>query len=836
MISHRVGAERPPERPPTYGRHDSRSNEQYGRLDRPGEVSRDAPRDLIRDRQREASPGHRSRGRTPEGYRDRREPGWGPHDPPRHAIEPRDPHSRDIREVRDIRDARDPRELLREPREHGERGPPRPPRELVREGRSDHRGPDYNDPRSRANSDPRAPLPPYDDRGRQHLPSTRPPAASPPSREQQGPLVNPERMAVIQQATQSSNRPADQPASRPTSQPPTSQPPAVAVNPGRLALIEKEQREASRKAELSSRLEKEKEASRNNRSAREKSPRRQEDTRLPRVEASRDDRRNERFAPSDRPPLPPQPQIGREKREDTNGPPPLGPRSEQVARSNQGRVANPFQAPSGPPRPQDPNHGRLGFDPRQDPNYGRLNSTTEAPQLQVPQGPRSRGNMGNMNNMNNMGRGGRNFTGPQPPGGPRGMQEPSSPAQGNHIPPSPSQDRAPPSGPSSDRRGGQTAPASAPHGPAADQQSGLHPSRMQNIVPPPLQISTGIPTGPANHATPATSPFPPSGPRGTSGHRPSPSTSISAPSPTGRNPPSGPLSANDRRQKDDVRFQSMKNILIDAQTGNNQGASIRGRAANNRMAQQNTPQSPIANEQSTPTRGQDAQAPQTDPALRPDLMLDRPNKPSTGGADAPTTSSNPDERSDGRGGRRRESGDGGRSRRHRSRSPRRDAAENIIRQREEPPTRGDRERSDRKAEGTGSDRDERGHRRSRGSSGRDSEHKERSDKDREGSGRERSDRDRDGSRRESRGGHSHTSSRPDEASRREPGQVVWDGRGQPPPPPPPPPPGHPPNGESRRGGDRRDDRRRDSGRDRKRGRNGGDEGAQGENKRIRRDG
>jgi THO complex subunit 2 len=820
MLS-RAGSERAPERPPAYGRHDSRPNEreQYGRLDRPGEVTRE--RDLIRNPRREPSPGHRSRGRTPEAshplpseIRDRRDPGYGP--------------------PRDLRDIRDPQY----PRDHRP-----PPRDLMRDGRPEPRPMDWEGSRGRGGSDPRGPPPPhYDDRGRL---DGRP---DPRSMDWEGPRGRGGNDARGPPPSQYDDR--NRPPMRGLNGPPRDQgpppnaertahgrtgspPPGPVVNSDRLALInqglnqdrdqDRDRREASRKAELNSRIEKERETGRNQRpskpSSRPQSPRRSDDKSALRSEPLANDRHNDRASSQPDRNQAAAPSGGRDKRD---GAPPAGPLNDQLGRGGAGRGRELIQ-PQPPTRPPvDPNHGRLnsqGFDPRtQDPNYGRLNASTD-----VPSGPRGRGNIGG-----NMGRGGRNFTAPQPLGGTRGM-EPSSPAQ---IPPSPSQDRPPPVGPSSDRDRrdrrsvagndqGQ-APSSAPQGPAADQ-GGVHPSRIQQINPPPLQVN--VPTGPASHGPSAASPFTPSGPR-SGGHWQAPSvnsgnTNMAASSPTSRNPPSGPASGNAGRVKHDVRFEGMKNFLKEAQQGSDRGP-IRGRASNTRLNQENTPESLDAVEPSASPAQQELPPPRSDTSQRPDLMADRPVKSAQDSSDAPS-----DERSDGRGGRRREGGgDRRRSHRSRSRSPRREAVENSTRQRDDQPVRGppeERRERERRSEGTGSERDERGHRRGRGER----------DKDREGSGRERGERER----REPRGSGGRDGGRNDEQPPRRgppmdgPGQPMYDGRG-----PPPPPPPLAPNGDVRgsRGGERHDRDRREPGRDRKRNRGNGEEGGPMDSKRPRR--
>ncbi|TID19511.1 hypothetical protein E6O75_ATG06849 [Venturia nashicola] len=774
-------------------RPDSRSGETYGRLDRPTDVPRpvDAlPKDLFRDR----SPGARSRGRTPEGHRDRRDPGHVPLDRPRDPRDIRDP--RDVRDPRDLRDVggpRDPRDLRdprdypdnRDPRGRGSAPFPRDPRD-EREREWDSRG----GGRGRGAADSRGPPPPFDprERDRQHPPL--PPAVraqdvvsprdTPPVAR---PAINPERARLMQ------DRP--EPAGPP-------------VNPERAQLIDQgDRRQNDRQATLKSKLEKERQEMQNRdlRNARPPSPRRDERSSVGggRGASHRDER--ERDAPPERSAA-----IlnNKDRRDEPSGPPPSAPRVDRLVQEGQGsgrgrEVFNQSAPPSRPP--QDPNHGRLS-QANQDPNYGRLNAAPN----ETPLGPR-----GGRVNGQARGGGGRNFTAPAP-SGPRNMDS----AAPLVVPSSPSHDRAPPTGPAA------APPASAPHGPAADQAS-IHPSRRGNLPP---TLHTSIPAGPASQGHNATSPFTPQGPRG-GGGRPAPSTgNMAAPSPTVRYP-AGPGMG----QRGNRLMQNITGTL--RQANEETGPMIRGRASTGRLGgsqqQQSAPQSPVISQPtSNPSSRQDAQPSYVDSKGRPDLMADRMSKVAAEGNDAPSPSGGGghDDRSDSKGGRQRsgrhESERSSRRHRSRSRSPRRDSSDKPPR-RDEPARSSTDDRRDRDKAGSDRDRERDPHSSSGRRRGGHNDHE-----------REREPRESRGGERDSRHGDSRRSDRPRDEPRGGPprtdepplrrGTAIWDGNGPRPPTPPPPPP--PPNGDSRggRGGDRKDDRdRRDGGgRDRKRNRGGGE--------------
>lgn len=784
------GRERLSHRPePT--RPESRSGETYGRLDRPTDVPRavDAlPKDLFRDR----SPGHRSRGRTPEGHRDRRDPGHGPSDRPRDPRDIRDPRDvRDPREPRELRDPvgpRDPRDLrdsreYTDPRESRGRGGPSFPRDL-----RDEREREWETSRARVRGGPesRGPTTPFDprERDRQHPPQPTtvrgPDVASP--REPvpgTGPAINPERAALMSASAG---------------------PAGPALNPERAQLINQDdRRQSDRAATLKSKLEQERQT-RDQRNARPPSPRGDERSSTGGGRGS--SHRDERDAAPQRPaPI----SENKDRRDESGGPPPSAPRVDRLVQEGQGqgRGRDLFNQPTPPARVSaESSHGRLS-QANQDPNYGRLNASND-----TPLGPRG----GGRGNGAPRGGGGRNFTAPAP-SGPRSMDSTASPT----IPLSPNHDRAPPTGPAA------APPASAPHGPAADQAS-IHPSRLRHIQPPNLQMNN-IPTGPNGQGNTATSPFTPQGPRG---GRPTPSSgNMAAPSPTSRFPPtpSGPGMG----QRGNRLMQNITGTL--RQANEETGPMIRGRASTGRLGnsqQQSAPQSPVISQSTAnPSSKPDGQSPYIDLKGRSDLMADRMSKVAAEGNDAPSPagSGGHDDRSDSKGGRQRsgkhESDRGSRRHRSRSRSPRRDASDKPPRARDEPTRSGTDDRRDR--DKTGSDRDrgrelhsssgrrrgghndhDREPRESRGGGDRDGRHSER-----------RSDRPRD----EPRG-----PLRTDEPPPRR-GIAIWDGKGPRPPTPPPPPP-LPQNGDSRggRGGERKDerDRRDDGGRDRKRGRGGGE--------------
>ncbi|KIV99674.1 uncharacterized protein PV09_08728 [Verruconis gallopava] len=329
---------------------------------------------------------------------------------------------------------------------------------------------------------------------------------------------------------------------------------------------------------------------------------------------------------------------------------------------------------------------------RQDPNYGRLNAPASSEAMSS--GPRNRGGL-------SQGRGGR--TGLEPssttPLGPRNMPQ-SSP--GGMQTTSPGQERPPPSGPAvNNRRGGPNQGNSLPspsYGVSSDNNTatGVHPSRLQNIggLPP---VQTNIASSPGNTTIPL-------GPR-SSGHRSTPSqTNMTAPSPTSRYPPTGPASTGGSL-RGRSQLNLINNMLNDQQSSRNGGNGIRGRPG--MVSQQSSaPQSPTTG---APLQQQQMPPPGSGP--RSDPLAERLERPGTSGSDEQRSSV------DGRrAGLRDDGGDRRRHGRSRSRSPRREAADNAMRQSGELPPRNGPNRDDPARRRDSGDRDMI-HRRTRGGEG-----------------------------------------------------------------------------------------------------------------------
>jgi len=267
-----------------------------------------------------------------------------------------------------------------------------------------------------------------------------------------------------------------------------------------------------------------------------------------RIETSQDQRRDTRGPPPDRGP-PSNYGPSRDRRTEPNLPP-SGPRSLRPGpsdtTSSRPRESLPPQRPpvdnahgfrsdhefSGPPRAQEPSSGPMAT---QD----------------IPSGPRGRGR----------GRGSsRDYR----------FQEPISPAAPL---PSTSSERAPFSR-DTRRQDDATAPHSQapPQSPVtagnATESTGIHPSRLSQIQP---TTQTNPPSTAAN-LPPASAP---SGPRGPSGLRSSSSGNFTAPSPSSRNPPSGPSST----ERQDRRFSNLQSTLNQA-GGADRGGSGRGHGSN----------------------------------------------------------------------------------------------------------------------------------------------------------------------------------------------------------------------------------------------------------------
>ncbi|KAF2490528.1 hypothetical protein BU16DRAFT_543844 [Lophium mytilinum] len=780
--------DRPVDRPADYhnhGRHDGRggSSADYGRLDRPGEPYQEPFRG-----RHDGSPARGPRGRTPERGapldRDRRDPAWP---------------QRDSREYPDDRSMRPP---PRDIRPSGGRGPNwgDSPRD-TREPRDSREPRDVRDPRDRMPIPPmdsRGPPAPADSRIRMHSGPPLPPAgASPYHGSGRDAPLNTDRPGYMP-----SKPPLDRARNQPFDRPP---PPSDrgSINAERAPFIEDRTRPESFNSDRDVRRD---------RGSRPHSPRRDDrgpPSYPPRGDPPRD-HRDDRGPPERLPPsFPP----NRDRREDANNDAPTGPRGPRTDFSQPPPRGGPemFQPTRGLRPSGESDHGRLNKDfslpPRpnqqEESTFGRLNAPTD----NIPSGPRGRATGG---------RGGRNFTAPAGHGFARGADSPI-------VPSSPAADRPPP-GPLSERRDRRESAAmdtmnqSGPPTPSTDKpqdMSGIHPSRQTAFQAP--QLQTNIPPSSMSGA--------PSGPRGS---QRTPITST-GPSPTSRNPPTGPASSNERSSGLENKNQFAATFRRHLQPSNppaqppdnnesfernDRGASIRGRASrpggpmnsNNNSGHHTS--SPGGSQPSTPN----PQGPS---------RLDRTDYP------APSRGENAiqdDGRSDSRThreGRRIE------RTRHPSRSG---SAKNTDRRGEEKP-RGEEEGKERTERPSGREK--------RGGSDRESGRRERTERsEREGGerreGRERRERGRDeGGRRES----GAASSRGDEGGLRRGGPPMvegetpsWNDQR---------PDGRNGDGRMRGSGDR--DRgngreRRDGGREERdaRKRRGGDELVHGDNKRARR--
>ncbi|KAJ9628591.1 THO2 plays a role in transcriptional elongation [Taxawa tesnikishii (nom. ined.)] len=456
--------DRPGDRPGTRlapGRQEGRDRappSDYGRLERPGEMSR-TPSAYPR----EQSPGRRSRARTPDReYMDRDRRDYPPvsdrfddrgpplRQPP-HDARPDaawDPHRRE---------PLPPQERALDRRGYPNGNPMPPPANAYSSGRGGPMRPEYDQP-------------PPDRHGRG------PPPGAP------GPLP----------------RPAE-----------------VSVNPERLAMINGDGPPLDNRGPREPRHERD---DRRDRPTRPPSPGRYP----PRATLPGEDRRM---------PLDPHPYTSCDRRDEPSDHAPTGPRHTRGGREL-------FEPAAPAPRPVDMNHGRLNQDtapPRhQDPSYGRLNAAPEA-----PSGPKA------VNTAREPA--GRNFTPTEPRNAVR-----SRDLQQN-APSPPSTSRPPPTGPHNDRHSSQydrqQPSSSAPATPTLEQPAqttGLHPSRLAQMQPAPIQTNN-----------------PPSGPRGAGGP---PVGTPTGPSPVSR-APSGPASATERRT--DRRYAGLNDVL----QGNNNNSS-----------------------------------------------------------------------------------------------------------------------------------------------------------------------------------------------------------------------------------------------------------------------
>lgn len=295
------------------------------------------------------------------------------------------------------------------------------------------------------------------------------------------------------------------------------------------------------------------------RPSRLRSPARRDVQGSQRVEPSQDQRHDNRGPPSDRGQQPPSGPAARDRQQQTTLPPsgPRNLRSGPVDTSSRPREPLPSARP--------PVDNGQSLHPEQEFAVPSSRAPEPTPTQSVnppdiPSGPRD--------GLRGRGRGragSRDFR----------HQEPISPAGPL---PSPNTDR-PPFFPRDSRRPAEapvTHPPSAPKTPASATSqadtSGVHPSRLSQIQP---TLQTNIPTAPSSHP-PASAP---SGPRGP---RPSSSGNFPLPSPTGRPPPVGPMSATDQR---DRRFTNFQNAINQAgssapSTPGDRRPSLRSRASN----------------------------------------------------------------------------------------------------------------------------------------------------------------------------------------------------------------------------------------------------------------
>ncbi|KAK8170103.1 transcription factor/nuclear export subunit protein 2-domain-containing protein [Phyllosticta citrichinensis] len=328
----RVVSDRPADPHPRRGDGRGPPPSDYGRLERPGDVTRDFP-----DRSREQSTGHRRASRSPAPAhidRDRRgEPQW-----------------------------QSGREAWEHPEDRS-RAPPRDARQSVRAP------PQWTEPPSRRppfdTSENQRGRPPFEQQGQpsdgwNRHPGTMPPPSS------SGPYPHPDRAGRLGERAHAGAQLPDRPPSTVD---------RSGINPERAALIERDLSMSD---------------GRRGRSSRPHSPTRRSVEERP-VYQPRDDYRDDRPHPNQErmPPTYPPP---RERREDPNSIPPTGPRGDRGGRNEfsgppPSRGGRELFEPTPTRPPSDPNHGRLNQDfPRpSDPSYGRLNPPD------VPSGPRGRG-------------------------------------------------------------------------------------------------------------------------------------------------------------------------------------------------------------------------------------------------------------------------------------------------------------------------------------------------------------------------------------------------------------------------------------------------------------
>lgn len=289
---------------------------------------------------------------------------------------------------------------------------------------------------------------------------------------------------------------------------------------------------------------------------------------------------------------------------------PTGPRGTSSQGGPTDRFREAMKVDSAITQPLDSNVGRLNQDPGhhgrpQESQYGRLN-----PAAEIPSGPR----LSNGHHPSPSTRGTRNVSVPQPqintqPQIPSHKFPPASPVQDKQAPTGPAE-RGGPRNPTNFSRPESTPSTASVAAVEHQDTAGVHPDRLKamqglvnersvaqgsNAVPTPsnnnqTQASTARPAGqPLSALLPPT----PIGPRGTNTQLSSPLK----PSPTNREPPTGP-SFSSERNRGDKRFAGIQNMLQQSNAPNGperggQGASIRGRGG--RTNHVNVPSPSVSN-------------------------------------------------------------------------------------------------------------------------------------------------------------------------------------------------------------------------------------------------
>lgn len=320
---------------------------------------------------------------------------------------------------------------------------------------------------------------------------------------------------------------------------------------------------------------------------------------------------------------------------------PTGPRGTSSQGGSTDRFRDAMKVDSAITQPLDSNVGRLNQDSGhhgrpQESQYGRLNPAA----AEIPSGPR----LSNGHHPSPSARGARNVSAPLPQINTQQQQQSSS----HKFPPaSPVQDKQAPTGPA--ERGGprnalnfprpESTPSTAPAAAVENQDTaGVHPDRLkaiQGLVKERnvAQGSNAVPTPSNNNPTQANTgrsasqplsavlPPTPVGPRGTNAQLSSPIK----PSPTNREPPTGP-SFSSERNRGDKRFAGIQNMLQQSSAPNGpersgQGASIRGRGGRTNHA--NVP-APSASNPPAPSIARPEPFPP-----RTDLFPERKSDPTT---------------------------------------------------------------------------------------------------------------------------------------------------------------------------------------------------------------